>query len=138
MEHCRNDISSESGQTLILIAFSLILICGFLGLAIDVGNARSAQRKMQEAADAAAIAAVLELETCGTGVCSEMSTASQKAVLENGLTVADANVYTATCTMPALPSGAIPVLVVNSGPCLLGSKRGSKLRVRHLCRGRGR
>lgn len=113
----------ESGQTLVLVVLCSLVLMGFLGLAIDVGNARTSERKMQQAADAAAIAGILESSTCGaSSPCTEMTTASKQAVIENGLSVVDANVYTNTCTMPAMPSTTgTPLLVVNYGPCLLGS-----------------
>lgn len=118
----------ERGQTLVLVVLCSLVLMGFLGLAIDVGNARTSERKMQQAADAAAIAAVLEIQACSSSPCTEMKTASTKAISENGLSVASANVYTNTCTMPALTGSTpavtgtnVPFLVVNWGPCLLGS-----------------
>lgn len=50
----------ESGQVLVLTAVSMLVLLGFVGLAIDVGFLFRAKRNMQIAADAAATAAVLD------------------------------------------------------------------------------
>jgi Flp pilus assembly protein TadG len=47
----------ESGQIIALFALALIVLCGMAGLAVDVGYARVEKRRMQTAADAAAMAA---------------------------------------------------------------------------------
>ncbi len=51
----------ESGQALVLVAITMVVLIGFVGLAIDVGNAYLTQRDLQKAADAAALAGALEL-----------------------------------------------------------------------------
>ena len=51
----------ESGQALVLVAITMVVLIGFVGLAIDVGNAYLTQRELQKAADAAALAGALEL-----------------------------------------------------------------------------
>jgi Flp pilus assembly protein TadG len=51
----------ESGQALVLVAITMVVLLGFVGLAIDVGNAYFTQRELQKAADAAALAGALEL-----------------------------------------------------------------------------
>ncbi|WP_263378073.1 pilus assembly protein TadG-related protein [Granulicella paludicola] len=77
----------ESGQTAIIAAVCLVMLVSFIGLAIDVGNLRYQQRKLQAAADAAALAAALELQSCGTSHnCSAMQTAASKSVTENAYT----------------------------------------------------
>jgi Flp pilus assembly protein TadG len=52
---------SEAGQVLILAALSLVVLMGLLGLGIDVGYLRHMRTKMQQAADAAALAGASEL-----------------------------------------------------------------------------
>jgi len=52
----------EAGQTLVLSAFLMCCLMGFMALAIDVGVAFRTQRRVQTQADSAAIAAAL----CGT------------------------------------------------------------------------
>lgn len=44
------------GQTIVLLALMLIVLVGFVGLSVDVGNAVSRQRRSQSAANAGALA----------------------------------------------------------------------------------
>ncbi|MFT4111380.1 pilus assembly protein TadG-related protein [Silvibacterium sp.] len=82
-------LNDRRGQTTILVAFCMMMILGFIGLAIDVGHFRYAKRTMQTAADAAAIAAASEVRICGgTADCSAMQTAASSAMTENGFTSA--------------------------------------------------
>ena len=53
--------SGERGQILILGALMMTVMLGFLGLVIDVGNAYAQRRFMQNAADAASVAAARQL-----------------------------------------------------------------------------
>ncbi len=105
----------ESGQALVLTGLSMILVICFAGLAIDVGQLRYAQRQLQSAADAAAIAGALEISYCGTSNCAAMQNAAKTAVEENGYTVAD------LVTQCATSSGSGLSLAVNNGPCAMGS-----------------
>lgn len=110
-----DESNGEKGQTLILVALCLVAICGFLGLAIDVGQLRAAEMKLQSTADAAAIAGALELDECaGASDCTEMQTAVQQALVENGLSGS-------TLTMQCASSSAGLVITLNNGPCALGS-----------------
>jgi Flp pilus assembly protein TadG len=52
----RINFKGESGQSLVLFAFGLSVVLAFLALAVDVGMLFQAKRKLQIAADAAAIA----------------------------------------------------------------------------------
>lgn len=70
----------ESGQTIILVALSLPLLLGFVGIATDVGALFKDKRTMQTAADAGAIAGALHI-TDGT-----WSTAANAATTANGYT----------------------------------------------------
>jgi len=47
----------EEGQALILTAFALVVLIGFAGIVIDIGRLYVAQRQLQQAVDAAALAA---------------------------------------------------------------------------------
>lgn len=51
----------ESGQSIVVIAFALIGLVAFAGLVFDGGNAYAQRRRMQNAADAGAIAGAREL-----------------------------------------------------------------------------
>lgn len=53
--------TSEAGQALLLMALSMIVLCGFSGLAIDMGYLRYMKRQMQAATDSAALAGAGEL-----------------------------------------------------------------------------
>jgi hypothetical protein len=77
---------SESGQMLVMLALSMTVLLGFLALAADVGLQFRAQRNMQVAADAAAIAAALDYKYNTSDSSAE--TAGLTAAENNGLTVA--------------------------------------------------
>ena len=53
----RRRCSSEDGQVLIQVALMLVVLLTFVGLAIDGGLVYAERRQMQNAADAAALAA---------------------------------------------------------------------------------
>ena len=81
---CRG-LREDGGQAAILAAVGMIAILAFLGLAIDVGHLRYVKRQLQIAADAAAVAGALEIQSCGgTKNCSAMQVAAQDALTENG------------------------------------------------------
>ena len=72
----------ERGQTIILVALSLPLLLGFIGIATDVGALFKDKRTMQTAADAAAIAGALSLNSGNTAITA----AGKKASAANGYT----------------------------------------------------
>ena len=49
-------IRREDGQALIIMALTLVVMLGFAGLVVDIGRAYLAQRQLQTAVDAAALA----------------------------------------------------------------------------------
>jgi hypothetical protein len=108
----RNFIREESGQTAIFAAVSLVAIISFLGLALDLGNLRWQQRRLQSATDAAALAAGLEFRDCGTvNGCTAMQQATQKSAAENGYTGAT---FVQNCAaMPTSGTG----LMLNNPVC---------------------
>lgn len=57
----RTRLGAESGQVLAWIVLSVVVLLGMAGLAVDVGRAYSAHRKLQASADAAALAAAQDL-----------------------------------------------------------------------------
>lgn len=77
-------IKNESGQALILTALSFSVLLAFLALAVDVGMLFQAKRKLQVAADAAAIAATQDY-------LYNQSSSSAKTV---GKSASSANGYT--------------------------------------------
>jgi Flp pilus assembly protein TadG len=80
-------LSEESGSVLVLASLSLIFLLSIVGLAIDVGHLRQVKRTVQNAADAAALAAAIQVRICGTNSpnCSSMQSAARNALAENGL-----------------------------------------------------
>jgi len=93
----------------------VVIIC-FVGLAIDVGNLRFAKRHLQAAADAAALAAALEVYSCqGTNACSAMQTAAQTSLTENGFS---ASTILTNCSGAA---GSGLTITINNPPCAQGS-----------------
>ncbi len=52
---------SDAGQALLLMALSMIVLCGFAGLGIDMGYLRYMRRQMQAATDSAALAGAAEV-----------------------------------------------------------------------------
>lgn len=73
------------GQALFVVALSMIVLLGFLGLAIDVGILFHQHRVVQSAADAAAIAGAWELEDPSVTAAS-ITAAGQAAAAQNGVT----------------------------------------------------
>lgn len=71
---------SDAGQALLLMALSMIVLCGFAGLGIDMGYLRYMQRQMQAAADSAALAGAAEV---GYG---DVTSAAQADAASNGFT----------------------------------------------------
>ena len=75
----------ESGQTLIYVALSLVTLLLFVALAIEAGHLYSERRRMQNAADAGALAGVREL-CLGSAAPTAMAVARTYAVTKNGAT----------------------------------------------------
>ena len=57
----RIDLRHENGQTLIYVALGMVVLLGFVALAIDVGYVYGERRRMQNAADAGALAGAHDL-----------------------------------------------------------------------------
>ena len=72
----------EGGQSIILVALAITLLCGVAAIVVDVGMVSVSQGNMQNAADAAALAAARDLPSA--------STAKTTAVKYAGLNGADA------------------------------------------------
>jgi hypothetical protein len=74
---------NEEGQTLVFTALLGCCLMGFMALSIDVGVLFRAQRKIQTAADAAAIAGTIEYFYHGSG---NVSSVAKAAASNNGVT----------------------------------------------------
>jgi hypothetical protein len=106
----------QAGQSLVLTAFAMTALLGMLGFGIDFGYMRYSKRQLQSLADAAAVAAALQIPTCGASPgCSSLTTAAETAVqTDNGVS----NVSTSTnCTNT--PGVGNTIIVVNNPPSCL-------------------
>ncbi len=111
-------LRDESGQAVVIGVVSLMAVLPCVGLAIDVGQFRFQQQRMQAAVDAAALAGAIEVSNCaGTANCTALQTAAQQALVENGFA---GSTLKKQCA--AVAAGL--TLVVNNGPCSLSSTSG--------------
>ena len=111
-------LRDESGQAIVIGVVSLMAVLPCVGLAIDVGQFRFQQQRMQSAVDAVALAGAIEVSSCaGTANCTALQTAAQQALVENGFT---GSTLKKQCA--AVATGL--TLIVNNGPCSLGSTTG--------------
>ena len=69
IRHFRNHLH-ERGMVAIVAAVSMLGLLGFTGMAVDVGYLQWTQVRIQDAADAAAQAALIELENGQTDFVS--------------------------------------------------------------------
>jgi Flp pilus assembly protein TadG len=90
---------SESGQVLVLVTLSLFVLIGFIALAVDIGYLYNVRRRMQTAADAAAIAGSNALQGSNS---SNYQQAARDVASFNGFTNGTNNV-TVTVGAPASP-----------------------------------
>lgn len=106
----------RNGQAIVLFAVVLPVLVAFAAMAIDIGLLRYQKEQMQSAAEAAVMAAVMQISDCGgTPDCSAMTTASLNALTANGYTNVTLNTQCGSTT------GSGVVLTLNNGPCALGS-----------------
>jgi hypothetical protein len=79
----RNRIHADDGQTLVYVAISMVVLLGIVALALNVGYLYSERRRMQNAADAGALAGAREL--CqNVPVATAQAVARDYAVNQNG------------------------------------------------------
>jgi Flp pilus assembly protein TadG len=77
----------EHGQVLILFAVTIPVLLGMTGMAVDLGAYAADRRDLQNASDAAALAAARELPDAGAA-----EAAAHAWGLKNGIAVADMDV----------------------------------------------
>ncbi len=115
MDQQRMD-AGERGSILVVTALWMVFLLTFLGLGIDFGHVLFEKRNLQKAADAAALAAAIEVRICGmTTNCSAMQSAAQSALTENGF----ASVSTVTNCSGTAGSGV--TLMLNNPACQISS-----------------
>ena len=90
--------SGRSGQILMLATIAIAVLLGFSALAVDVGLLYSTRRRLQTAADAAAIAGATALRDG-----QDYSKAAEDVTSFNGFTNSQNNVTTIV-SEPTLPS----------------------------------
>ena len=102
-------MNKQSGQVLIGVAFAMVVLAGFAGLALDMGTIRFQRRLQQTAADAAAIAGAKELRyNGGAGITGAARQASQT----NGFTDSAGNVT--NCAAAGVAVGTVCVQIVHA------------------------
>ncbi|SEG42563.1 Putative Flp pilus-assembly TadE/G-like [Bryocella elongata] len=112
----RRFLRDQTGQALIISAIALSMVVGFLGMAVDVGHLWQVKRQLQTAADSAALAAAMEIRTCGSlPNCQAMQDAASSAITENGYSTP--TVYT-NCTN--VTSTGLS-LTINDPVCAMGA-----------------
>ncbi len=79
----------EKGQSIILVAISIAMLCGVAALVVDVGTVSVSQGQLQNAADAAALAAARDLPTAATAKTTAKTYAGY-----NGVAAADTTATT--------------------------------------------
>ncbi|MFY9532082.1 MAG: pilus assembly protein TadG-related protein [Candidatus Acidiferrales bacterium] len=98
---------SEAGQALITVAYSMVVLIGFMGLAVDMGYLRHVKRQMQSAADSAAIAGAAELQY------GDSTSAAKADSARNGFTDGNNGVQV---TVSSPKSGQVQVVVSQDQP----------------------
>ncbi len=117
----RND---ESGQVLVITVLCMTVLMGFMGLAVDVGLLFRAQRNLQTAADAAAIAGALDYLYNNSS--TKATTAAQQASATNGVTQGSNGTVVAVSTPPTHgpntgSGGFVEVVVTQPNPTIFMS-----------------
>ena len=79
------------GQVLVIVALSLVVLVAIVALAVDVGNIYAGRRKMQNAADAGALAGAYEI--CHGDPDNAEATAKEYTVVRNGAMGAEITVH---------------------------------------------
>lgn len=105
----KGGLREECGSVLLMSAFLMTALLGFVGLATDVGLLLRAKRNMQIAADAAAVAGALDYKYNGS--TSSASSAACAAAASNGVSGA--------CTTGACSGVSATTICVNT-PSLSG------------------
>lgn len=119
----------EDGQVLVLFALSAVVLLGMASVAIDTGRFYSERRFLQNAADAAALAAARDLSR---GATSDGATATARSVLAANLaTSPNATLVTLPPAVPAYADGSPGVgTALDNGIVVSGGSMGAPCDVR--------
>lgn len=105
---------SQRGSAVLLFALMLPVLLGFVGLAVDFGNEIGARRQAQNAADAAALAGVVDLTTSTSQACADALNYLSKNGYTSGNATCPANIVTNCPSTSSIPPG---ITVCTSSPC---------------------
>lgn len=89
MRRVKKWLQYEGGQSIILVAFAIAMLCGVAALVVDIGTVSVSQGQLQNAADAAALAAANDLPSASAAA----TTADAYGVL-NGVPAANTSITT--------------------------------------------
>jgi len=105
---------SQRGQTLIMVAVMMLMLLGFVALAVDGGLAYLERRQMRTAADAGALAAAREL-CLGNGEAAALAAGLSYCVTENGADSCDFSLIGSGvgATAEAVSSVSVPAFFAN-------------------------
>jgi len=92
---------TESGQSIVVVIFSVFALLGLTGLVVDLGYAYYAERSLQASTDAAALAGAAELPNLSTAVATADSYSGRRGAKNN---TANLPPVTATVTTKCLAS----------------------------------
>jgi hypothetical protein len=111
--------SRERGSVALIASVSMLVLLGFTGMAIDVGYLQWDRVRIQDAADAAAMAALITAENGGTS--SAITTAGTNNAQLNGFTSGSNGVTVTINTPPTLgtlagQSNAVEAIVTQTVP----------------------
>ena len=109
----------EGGQGLVVAALAMVVILGVMALVIDAGVFMHERRELQKAADAAALAAAVELSGGGCGPCAA-SQAAREYVERNGIDPSDSNTTVEVTTPYEGDSGKVEVAISREIDFLFG------------------
>src|SRR5215468_2416296 len=102
-------MNKQSGQVMIGVAFAMVMLAGFAGLAIDMGTIRYQRRLQQTAADAAAVAGAHEIRyNGGLGITSAALSASAANSFSNTAGAVS------NCATPGTAVGTVCVQIVHA------------------------
>ena len=121
MQTLRRFLRSETGMTLPLMAFSLVALTGFVGIAIDTGRMQMVQSKLQFSLDAAGLAAGSTVSTASINsemtkyLAANFNGYMGATVIGSSVTANTANtVFTlsATATLPTTFMGTVGIKTI--------------------------
>ncbi|UWG98594.1 pilus assembly protein TadG-related protein [Dehalobacter sp. DCM] len=96
-------IRNEEGQAVVLIAFLIVILLSFAAFVLDIGMAYLTKSKIQSAADAAALAAAMDLPNVSTAISNANAYAAMNGIVPENTTVltpynGDSTKIKVTCT----------------------------------------